>query len=155
MFATEFLSKTVMKQNDKKTYIQVMRSLHRYIGFFVVGLTIIFGLSGIVLVYRDTDFLKREVTIERELEKNLEAAELGNILRIRGFTVLKSDGDILYFQNGYYNQATGIVKYSLKELPEFLRKLNSFHKTASKQAIHLVAVAYGISLIFLAISSGS
>jgi hypothetical protein len=35
-----------------------IRSLHRDIGFFLVGLTLVYVLSGILLIYRDTGFLQ-------------------------------------------------------------------------------------------------
>ena len=43
-----------------------MRYLHNKIGFFITGLVIIYSLSGLVQTYRDTDFLKHEVTNEKE-----------------------------------------------------------------------------------------
>lgn len=35
-----------------------IRSLHRDVGFFLVGLTLVYVLSGILLIYRDTGFLQ-------------------------------------------------------------------------------------------------
>lgn len=35
-----------------------IRSLHRDIGFFLVGLTLIYVFSGILMIYRDTGFLQ-------------------------------------------------------------------------------------------------
>lgn len=35
-----------------------IRSLHRDIGFFLVGLTLVYVFSGILLIYRDTGFLQ-------------------------------------------------------------------------------------------------
>ena len=49
-----------MKAKEKKSVHYYMRSLHRDVGFLVLGFTFIYALSGIVLVYRDTDFLKSE-----------------------------------------------------------------------------------------------
>ncbi len=37
-----------------------MRVIHRYLGFFLVGIMAVYSLSGIVLIFRDTDFLKQE-----------------------------------------------------------------------------------------------
>lgn len=39
-----------------------IRSLHRDIGFFLVGLTLVYVLSGVVLIYRDTGFLQTTET---------------------------------------------------------------------------------------------
>ena len=44
----------IMEEQEKKSINHFVRSLHRDIGFFVIGLTIIYSISGIVLTYRDT-----------------------------------------------------------------------------------------------------
>lgn len=142
-----------MEYKEKKSFYHFMRSLHRDIGFFVIGLTVVFCISGIVLIFRDTDFLKQEVLIEKQIESNVDSSELGGILRIRGFEVVKTEGETVYFGNGSYNKSTGIVKYSSKELPLFLNKLNSLHKTPSRKVIHWFTLIYGVLLLFLALSS--
>lgn len=47
-------------------------------------------------------------------------------LHLRNFKVLKSEGDMVYFQNGIYNKATGLVQYKEKVLP--------LHKTSSQSS---------------------
>ncbi|WP_228459230.1 PepSY domain-containing protein [Chryseobacterium carnipullorum] len=37
-----------------------MRITHRYLGYFLAGIMAVYALSGVLLVYRDTDFLKKE-----------------------------------------------------------------------------------------------
>ncbi len=130
-----------------------MRSLHRDIGFFVIGLVIIYSLSGIVLIYRDTGFMKTEKLIERTLSPNMDASELGKVLYVREVKVLKEEGGIVYFQNGNYNKVTGEIKYSSKELPFILTKFNKLHKAPSRNVIHWVSLIFGILILFLAISS--
>ncbi|MCY1719685.1 hypothetical protein OU798_04990 [Prolixibacteraceae bacterium Z1-6] len=139
------------KRERKRRY--TMRSLHRDIGFFVIGITIIYGLSGILLLYRDTDFLKSEKNIERVVAPNLKSTELGAALRMKGFKVVDEADDKIHFNNGSYNPATGEVKYTAKELPAFLNKLNGFHKIASSNVMHYVALVYALLLLFLAVSS--
>ena len=41
-----------------------MRLLHRYIGYFMAGIMAVYAISGVLLIYRDTDFLKKEKEIE-------------------------------------------------------------------------------------------
>jgi len=142
-----------MEQKKKKSISYYMRSLHRDIGFFIIGLTIIFGVSGVVLVYRDTNFLKQDVLIEKNLAPNIEASELGNILHIRDLKISKEEGELIYFQNGTYNKATGVATYTNKELPSIFNKLNKLHKTSSKGFMHWVPVTFGVLMLFLAISS--
>ena len=142
-----------MGQKEKKSFSHYMRSLHRDIGFFMIGLTIIYTISGITLIYRDTDFLKRETLAERKLSPNMEAPELGNALHIRDLKVLKTEDETVYFQNGNYNKTTGIAAYSTKELPSWLNKFNELHTSSSRSAAHWFVTVFGILLLFLAISS--
>lgn len=142
-----------MEQNKKKTINHYMRSLHRDIGFFVIGLVIIYSISGVVLIYRDTNFFKQDTIVEKVLSPNIEISELGSVLRIRDFQVIKIADDIVYFQNGTYNKTTGIVIYSNKELPKWIKKFNSLHKAPSKNLVHWFTTTFGILLFFLALSS--
>jgi hypothetical protein len=130
-----------------------MRALHRDIGFFVIGLTFIYSISGMLLIYRDTDFLKSEKIVERQLQPNMEVFEIGNALHQRGMEVQKEDAEILYFRNGTYNKVTGVAKYTEKSLPVFLEKFNNLHKKASGSLSHYLSVIFGVALLFLAISS--
>ncbi len=143
-----------MKHKTKrKTLNRDMRSLHRNIGFFVVGLIIIFSINGIVLIYRNTEFLKKEKFVEKTLDPNLEASELGKVLYLRNFKVLKEEEEMVYFQDGTYNKVTGDIKYSSKELPAFLSKFNKLHMSSSIELVHWASLIFGILLMFLAISS--
>ena len=142
-----------MEQKERKPINYYMRIIHRDLGFFVIRLTIIFSLSGIVLIYRDTDFLKKERIREKQLDPNLDAGNLGGILRMRNFEIIKTEGDIVYFNNGNYNRATGLATYSEKSLPSLLDKMNRLHKKASKDRTHILSTVFGISLFFLAVSS--
>lgn len=142
-----------MEVKERKSLSYTMRSLHRDIGFFVIGLTIIYTLSGILLIYRDSDFLKHEVNTEREIKPNLSESDLGMVLHARDFKVLKSEGDILYFQNGKYNKSTGLVQYKEKVLPSVFSSSIKLHKISSKSATRWISIIYGLLLLFLAISS--
>jgi len=142
-----------METKEAKSFNYYMRFLHRYIGFFVIGLTLVYCISGILLIYRDTDFLKQEKLIEKQLSQNLKPQELGRILHIRNMEVVKTENGIVYFKNGTYDQSTGLAKYSDKALPEFLEKVNGLHKASSRNTTHLISVIFGVLLLFLAISS--
>ncbi len=142
-----------MEGKKKKTIQQLMRSLHRDIGFLMIGITLIYGISGVVLVYRDTNFLKSEKQIEKQLQPNLSADQLGNELRMRSFKVEKNEDDIIYFGNGTYNKTTGLAKYTENSLPAFLNKISGLHKASSKSKTHWFTIVFGVLLLFLAISS--
>ncbi|PZX18032.1 hypothetical protein LX69_01067 [Breznakibacter xylanolyticus] len=142
-----------METKQKKSVQQIMRLLHRDIGFLVLGLTVIYALSGIVLIYRDTDFLKREVTVEKTIDPNLDAEALGQVLRKRHFKITATHGSVMEFEQGTYNAATGEIRYTSKELPDVLRKFNTLHKSASRSLVHWAGLVYGVLLLFLAVSS--
>jgi hypothetical protein len=130
-----------------------MRTLHRDIGFFAFGLVVIYILSGIVLIYRDTDFLKREVTVERQLKPNMEIGDVGKELRMREVKVTKTEGDVITFQNGTYNKTSGAAVFTSKEVMFPLNKFINFHKAISGKATHWFNLVFGFVFLFLAVSS--
>lgn len=132
---------------------RIMRVLHRDVGFFVIGLAVIYSLSGLLLVYRDTDLMKEEQVIEKTLEPNLAVGDLERMLHLRGLKIEKTEGNLMYFNSGTYNVQTGDVKYTAKALPAWMEKLNQLHKTSSRNLSHYGAVIFGVLLLFLAISS--
>lgn len=138
------------KIKDTRTF---MRITHRYLGFFLAGIMAVYALSGILLVYRDTDFLKNEKKYEKTIDKNLNEKELGKELKIKNLEVEKTEGDILKFKQGTYNTATGEAKYSKKELPFVLDKMTKLHKSQSKETLSPLNTFFGISLFFFVISS--
>lgn len=142
-----------MEVKGKRSIQSYLRSLHRDIGFFVIGLAIIYGLSGIILIYRDTDFLKSDQKIEKQLKPNMEESKIGPALRIKKFEVIKTEGSIVYFQNGTYDKSTGMAKYTEKVLPAFIESMNGLHKTPSGKPTHWFSIFFGVCLLFLAISS--
>src|SRR5210317_803090 len=103
----------------KKITNSYMRIIHRYLGFFLAGVMTIYALSGIVMIFRNTDAFKIEKQIERQLEANIQPDELGEKLRMRRLEITKQEGDIIHFEEGYYNGSTGLVNYTEKSLPFF------------------------------------
>lgn len=142
-----------MAETEKRTFAFYMRTLHRDVGFLMVGLILVYSISGIVLVYRDQDILKREVRIERKLAPNTDTSKLGEILHIRDFKVTKTEGDVVHFQNGTYDKGTGLLAYTSKEVAFPLDKFINLHKMMSKNPTHWFTLLFALSLSFLAISS--
>lgn len=130
-----------------------MRALHRDIGYFFVGLIFIYVLSGVVLVYRDTDYFKRETQITKTLSPDMDAKELGRALRIKGFEVTDTQGDVVHFKDGSYNKATGEAVYTKKELPWLLQKFVGMHKAASEKLSHVITLVFAAMLCFMAVSA--
>lgn len=130
-----------------------MRVLHRYLGFFLVGIMAVYAVSGIVLIFRDTDFLKNEIKVEKVIEPNIDKEELGKALKIKRLKVEKEEGDIYYFKDGTYNKSTGEAEYSEKELPFVLDKMTHLHKAKSSEPLFFLNIFFGLALLFFVISS--
>ena len=138
----------------KRTNVQsTMRILHRYIGYFAAGIMAVYAISGIFLIYRDTDFLKRENKFEMVLKPNLTEKELAKEIKSRNLEFKSSEGDLRMFENGVYNVKTGATTYTKMQLPFVLEKFNELHKSTSKHRYSLLNTVFGLSLFFFVISS--
>ncbi len=89
-----------------------MRIYHRYLGYFLAGIMAVYAISGFVMIFRDSGFLKFEKQIERSLRPQLTAGDLGRELRIRDLKVNKEEGNVVYFEQGTYNKSTGMAGYT-------------------------------------------
>ena len=130
-----------------------MRLTHRYLGFFMAGIMVVYSVSGILLIYRDSDFLKKENIIQKNIENNLSEKELEKEIKIKNLEILKIQNGVLLFKGGYYNTKTGAVKFSKKELPSIFKKMTNLHKSQSKDRLSLLNVFFGIALFFFVVSS--
>ena len=130
-----------------------MRIYHRYLGYFLAGIMAVYAFSGIVMIFRDTDFLKRDKQVEKKLAANLTEKELGEAIRNRNLKITSEDGDVALFANGTYNKVTGMANYTIKAWPIFIEKLTGLHKASTKQPLFYLNVFFGISLLFFVISS--
>lgn len=141
------------RKSKKRSLSYYMRALHRDIGFLIVGLIVIYSISGIVLTFRDTNFLKTERQVEQQLDPNLKTSELSDALRMRRFTVESENEEVINFGVGTYNKETGLASYSVYELPVILEKFNDLHKTMSSSSASPFTTILGFLLLFMAVSS--
>ncbi|WP_036146010.1 MULTISPECIES: membrane protein [Maribacter] len=131
-----------------------MRIIHRYLGFFLAGIMAMYAISGIIMIFRTTDFLKSEKITERQLDPNLSAGELSGALRIKGgVKPEKTEGDIVYFKQGQYNSKTGMATVKKMELPFILDKMEHLHKATTNSPVYFLNIFFGLSLLFFVISS--
>lgn len=130
-----------------------MRIIHRYLGFFLVGIMSVYALSGIVLIFRDSDVFKQEKQITDQIKVNALASELGELLEMRRLKVTKEENNKIYFKNGVYDKETGIAEYKIKELPFILDKMTHLHKSESGDPLFFLNVFFGIALLFFSLSS--
>lgn len=105
------------------------------------------------MIFRDTDFLKVEQQIRRDLEPGLSADGLGQALRMRGFRAEEENMETIVFAGGSYDKRTGKVSYQSKELPSFLKKMIEMHKATSDQPLFYLNIFFGASLMFFVLSS--
>lgn len=130
-----------------------MRIIHRYLGYFMAGIMAVYAVSGMLLVYRDTDFLKHEKKYEKTIAKELDEKGIEKELKLKNFEVSKKEGTVSYFKEGTYNAATGEAKYSKMELPFVLDKMAKLHKAKSADTLSPLNTFFGFCLFFFVVSS--
>ena len=130
-----------------------MRLYHRYLGYFLSGIMAVYAVSGVILIFRDTDFLKKETTHQRELKPGLGTEALGRELRIRNLKIDKEEGDVMIFRNGSYNKATGAATYKTNELPRMVERMTHLHKANTKDPLFFLNIFFGCSLLFFVLSA--
>jgi hypothetical protein len=151
MFSAEYLDKHAVLLLHKS--IVSMRIIHRYLGFFLTGIMAVYAISGVVLIFRKTDFLKHDKFYEKTIPTGTPLSELGTALNIKDFKISQTDGSLVYFKEGSYDQSTGAAKYTLKELPFFLDKMTKMHKATTGSPLFFLNIFFGIALLFFVISA--
>ena len=101
---------------EKKASIY-FRIIHRYLGYYLVGIMAVYSVSGITLIFRRTDTFKKVTEVKTQHRPKLNENELGKDLKIRNLKFINSKGDIYYFEDGQYNRLTGEKRYLKKEVP--------------------------------------
>lgn len=137
----------------KKPTSLKLRAAHRYLGFFLSGIMAVYAVSGIVLIFRDSDTFKKTITVQANLETGLNKKTLGAAIKNKKLTITKKEGSILYFKDGTYNELTGETFYSKKELPFILKKMTNFHKAKSGEPLFFLNIFFGLGLLFFVISA--
>ncbi len=137
----------------KNTSSLKVRIIHRYLGFFLVGIMSVYAFSGIVLIFRDSDFFKQEKQITEQLKTNALTSELGELLDFKRLKIIKEEDNKIYFENGVYDKQYGIAEYKIKELPFLLDKMTHFHTSSSGEPLFFFNVFFAVALLFFAVSS--
>jgi hypothetical protein len=129
------------------------RIWHRYLGFFLAGIMAVYAISGVVLIFRNTDFLKKEVVKERQIAAGLSPEEAGKVLRIQNFSVERTEGETIYFPGGSYNAASGAAVHTVKELPYVMKQMTHLHKANTKDPLYYFNIVFGTALLFFVVSA--
>ena len=138
-----------------------LRIIHRDLGFFVVGITLVYGISGILLNHmdgKDPAFLTEKKTIQMPVnltgdelsvvwQADQELPALKRIIRIdESHSRLFLDGGI-----GVYNAANGYIDYEKFKKRPLIYWINKLHYNKVK-GWSPVADFYAGSIIVLAIT---
>jgi hypothetical protein len=144
-----------MLEETKKTAAgkNQWRIIHRYLGFFLAGIMAVYAISGIILIFRDTKFLKKEVHTEKIVAANLNEEALGKELKQGNLKFASDSSGIFNFRNGTYNATTGKVNITTEELPFFITQLTELHKANTGQPLFFLNVFFAVSLLFFILSS--
>lgn len=130
------------------------RVYHRYLGFFLSGVMAVYAISGIIMIFRNTEFLKQDTVITRQLAPGLTIEKIGEELRLRDLKAESETGSAITFrQSGSYNKATGEASYVIKELPFVLKKMTDMHKANTDSPLFFLNIFFGISLLFFVVSA--
>ena len=113
-----------------------VRVIHRYLGFFLAGIMFVYALSGITLTFRDKDYFKKAIVVEKTIERGLE-----NLPNIKGASNIE------------YNSETGDLSYIQMQPPKILGALEKMHKATSSTPLYFLNVFFGISLLFFVFSA--
>lgn len=129
------------------------RKYHRWVGYFLAGIMAVYAVSGILLIFRKTDFLKFNYATEKQLSVNLDQISLGKSLGLRNFKVLDESPDKVTFKQGYYEKATGLAVVNKTDYPAPLAKMVKLHKATNGSPLFILNITFGVALLFFVISS--
>lgn len=146
---------------NKKNIIKWLRILHRDIGYFVVGITLVYAVSGIILNHKknNIDPAYRSVVIEEYIDKGLTVSEFQSIFQIHFKnnelkSVIPNNEVYQVFVKGgvgEYEPVNGRVFIEVYQKKPFVHFINKLHYN-QKNYWTAPADIYAGVLIFLALS---
>ena len=125
-----------------------MRLIHRYLVFFLAGI-MTYALSGIVLIFIDTDRFKNARAIETTVDLNLNGTQLSKALDLKNLAIEKEENGMYYFKEGTYELATGKAAYTVTELPFVLDKMAKLLKVKIAEPLFFLNIFFWCFLIIL------
>ena len=144
-----------------KKIVRWLRIIHRDLGFMMVGICLIYGISGILLNHikgNDPAFKKETVTVvlPENLEKESLLAEWKNrpeLPEIKKVLPAEESKFRVTFQGGMglYDSVTGEVNYEKNTKRVLVYWINKLHYNQVK-GWHPMADFFAVSLIFFAVS---
>lgn len=151
-----------LKRNRRKKGIRHwLRVIHRDLGYLMVGISLIYASSGILLNHlgkNNPAFKKEEKTLtiaqslsQEQLKKYWDAQK--DLPKLKKTLVIDDEHFKLFLHKGIgvYNKKTGLVDYETHKKRFLIYWINKFHYNAVKGWSYMADFFAG-SLIFLAIS---
>jgi len=146
---------------DTKTALRWLRIIHRDLGFLMVGVCLIYGISGILLNHmkgKDPAFKTEQKVIpfEQGLDKEKLAQQWSsdsNLPTLKKIIPVDDDKFRITFQGGMgsYDSATGIVEYEKNTKRVLIFWINKLHYNQVK-GWSMMADFFAVGLIFFAVS---
>ena len=130
-----------------------IRKYHRWMGFFLAGIMAIYAVSGVLLIFRKTDFLKFPQTEIRQLTPGLQVKSLDENLQLNDFKVESESNDLIIFNSGEYDKNTGQLVTTKLDYPLVLAKLVKLHKATHKSPLFFLNITFGVALLLFVVSA--
>jgi hypothetical protein len=148
--------------NIRKT----LRALHRDFGYFVVGITFIYTVSGIALNHRQDwnphyTLISEEIAVPSKTYTELTKAEVTAILEKFEFNpvykkhFITKNGDVkIFVEEGtvIYNPQKGIAALEILKKRPFFFQINKIHLAQTGNVWIWISDAMAVFLLFVAIS---
>lgn len=137
-----------------------MRAVHRDLGYFVVGMTIVYAISGILLNHmNNSNPALSKTIIEKQFPPLLTKEEVKELYQKQieeyKFNAIINDGKNykLYVNSGTgsYNSATGKLQLEIVQTRPFVEFINKLHYNQKKDWTFF-ADFFAVSLIILALT---
>lgn len=146
---------------SKKKTRKWLRLFHRDLGYFFVGITLIYAVSGIILNHKvnGEDPAYKTVSKELQIEKGLKVAELEKYWEkhLSEFPINRimpnSESYDIYLKGGVgnYHLQTGHLQFETYQKKQWVYFINKLHYN-SKKGWTYMADFFAITLIFFALS---
>lgn len=158
-------SKAHAKSRRKPNFRPWLRALHRDVGYFAVGLTVVYATSGLAVNHlKDWDPNFKQVSRTHQLALPLppdDDAAAASALRTLGvkerprevYRASDSQLDVVFDQRTFHvDTKSGVVHEEGQAARPVLRVANWLHLNRGKKAWTYVADFYAVFLLFLAFS---
>lgn len=163
-----------------KSFSSVIRTLHRDLGYFAIGLTLIYAISGIILAGRGLGWFQEEFTAEVIMATKIDRKDFNNsfkkevslghldsvfdkktakaVQRKLKLKLKKKEGDIYSFNawrtlDVVYDSNSGHTVATYKSYPRIIKPFIDVHKSSHNSAWFYISIIYSVILSFLAVSS--